>query len=244
MASGHRGSTVARQACAVCSPSICRAHHSAARSKRPTQTTADGRQGSPLWPMRCSIPNSRRWGRDFRALQERLWSDQWRYVRASRRFSGKTRSLPAGASAHASTIAETAEGVVAAWFGGPREGHPDVGIRLARKAAAQWSAPVEVARGADRRGRPQPRWNPVLHQAVRGPLLLFYKVGPSPRRWWDMLSTSAGGGRTWGAARRLPRSPRPDQEQTGRTWRRFPALSVQHRASGLAHSSRAHCGPV
>ena len=38
-----------------------------------------------------------------------------------------------------------------------------------------------------------------------GPLLLFYKVGPSPRRWWGMLSTSADGGRTWGAARRLPR---------------------------------------
>ena len=45
----------------------------------------------------------------------------------------------------------------------------------------------------------------MLHQAADGPLLLFYKVGPSPRRWWGMLSTSADGGRTWGAARRLPR---------------------------------------
>jgi predicted neuraminidase len=109
------------------------------------------------------------------------------------------------ASAHASTIAETAEGVVAAWFGGPREGHPDVGIWLARKAAGQWSTPVEVARGIDRRGRPQACWNPVLHQATGGPLLLFYKVGPSPRRWWGMLSASADGGRSWSAARRLPR---------------------------------------
>jgi predicted neuraminidase len=109
------------------------------------------------------------------------------------------------ASAHASTIAETPEGMVAAWFGGPREGNPGVGIWLARKADAQWSAPVELARGTDRRGRSQPCWNPVLHQATGGPLLLFYKVGPSPRRWWGMLSASTDGGRTWSAARRLPR---------------------------------------
>jgi predicted neuraminidase len=109
------------------------------------------------------------------------------------------------ASAHASTVAVTAEGVVAAWFGGPREGHPGIGSWLARKADAQWSAPVEVARGTDRRGWPQPCWNPVLHQATGGPLLLFYKVGPSPRRWWGMLSASTDGGRTWSAARRLPR---------------------------------------
>lgn len=109
------------------------------------------------------------------------------------------------ASAHASTIAETSEGVIAAWFGGPHEGHPEVGIWLARKADGQWSVPVEVARGADRRGRPQPCWNPVLHQAAGGPLLLFYKVGPSPRRWWGMLRTSSDGGHAWDAARRLPR---------------------------------------
>src|SRR5690606_13760586 len=69
----------------------------------------------------------------------------------------------------------------------------------------RWSEPLEVARGADRRGRAQACWNPVLHQTADGPLLLFYKVGPSPRRWWGMLSTSADGGRTWSAARRLPR---------------------------------------
>jgi predicted neuraminidase len=109
------------------------------------------------------------------------------------------------ASAHAPTIAETAEGLAAAWFGGSREGHPDVGIWLARKADARWSAPVEVARGTDQRGRPQPCWNPVLHQAAGGPLLLFYKVGPSPRRWWGMLSASVDGGRTWSTPRRLPR---------------------------------------
>ena len=113
--------------------------------------------------------------------------------------------LGSTAQAHASTIAETPEGLVAAWFGGPYEGHAQVGIWLAREVDGRWSAPVEVTRGADRFGRAQPCWNPVLHQAAAGPLLLFYKVGPSPRRWWGMLRTSTDGGRTWSAPRRLPR---------------------------------------
>jgi predicted neuraminidase len=107
--------------------------------------------------------------------------------------------------AHASTIAETPDGLVAAWFGGPYEGHPQVGIWLAREVAGRWSTPVEVTRGVDRLGRAQPCWNPVLHQAAAGPLLLFYKVGPSPRRWWGMLCASMDSGRTWSTPRRLPR---------------------------------------
>jgi predicted neuraminidase len=61
-----------------------------------------------------------------------------------------------------------------------------------------------VTRGADRFGRAQPCWNPVLHQAAAGPLLLFYKVGPSPRRWWGMLRTSSDARRTWSGPQRLP----------------------------------------
>ena len=109
------------------------------------------------------------------------------------------------ASAHASTIAEAGDALVAAWFGGPYEGHPEVGIWLARRQATQWSAPVEVARGRDRRGRPSPCWNPVLCQPRHGPLLLFYKVGPSPRRWRGMLARSTDGGCSWQADEPLPR---------------------------------------
>jgi predicted neuraminidase len=109
------------------------------------------------------------------------------------------------AAAHASTVVETPHGLVAAWFGGPHEGHPEVGIWLARREDGQWSAPVEVARGRDRGGRPSPCWNPVLFQPREGPLLLFYKVGPSPRRWWGMLARSTDGGRSWSAPGRLPR---------------------------------------
>ena len=45
----------------------------------------------------------------------------------------------------------------------------------------------------------------MLYRAAAGPLLLFYKVGPSPRRWWGMISTSADHGGTWSEPRRLPR---------------------------------------
>ncbi len=109
------------------------------------------------------------------------------------------------ASAHASTIAESRRGLVAAWFGGPFESHPEVGIWLARRDGDDWSAPRQIARGQDRRGRRSPCWNPVLFQPRGGPLLLFYKVGPSPRRWWGMMMRSNDGGRSWSAAERLPR---------------------------------------
>jgi predicted neuraminidase len=109
------------------------------------------------------------------------------------------------ASAHASTIAESNGALVAAWFGGPYEAHPEVGIWLTRREAQHWSAPVEIARGHDRRGRRSPCWNPVLFQPREGPLLLFYKVGQSPRRWWGMLTRSTDGGRRWSEPARLPR---------------------------------------
>src|SRR5678815_1809353 len=47
-------------------------------------------------------------------------------------------------------------------------------------------------------------WNPVLFQPKEGPLLLFYKVGPSPSEWWGMLETSTDDGKTWSAPKRLP----------------------------------------
>ena len=107
------------------------------------------------------------------------------------------------ASAHASTIVDTRDGLVAAWFGGTREGAADVGIWLSRRERGAWTAPIEIATGAQPDGARHPCWNPVL---VDGPgaLLLFYKVGPSPQTWWGMARTSRDGGRTWSEARRLP----------------------------------------
>jgi len=107
-------------------------------------------------------------------------------------------------SCHASTLVETKEGIVAAWFGGTREKNPDVGIWISRHDGKGWSAVAEVASGLQENGERFPCWNPVLFQPRRGPLLLFFKVGPSPSRWWGMLTTSTDGGRTWSKPRRLP----------------------------------------
>lgn len=107
-------------------------------------------------------------------------------------------------SCHASTIAETKSGLVAAWFGGTHERHPDVGIWVARHENGAWTPPVEVADGVGFATNRLPTWNPVLFQPRTGPLLLFYKVGPSPSTWWGMLMTSADEGKTWSAPRRLP----------------------------------------
>jgi predicted neuraminidase len=108
------------------------------------------------------------------------------------------------AQCHASTVVETGIGLVAAWFGGTAEGDPDVGIWLSRKVAHRWSAPVEVAKGISADGAAEPCWNPVLFRPTGGPLLLFYKVGPSPARWRGMMARSADDGRTWAAPAPLP----------------------------------------
>ncbi len=109
------------------------------------------------------------------------------------------------ASCHASTIAETQNGLIAAWFGGTAEGKPDVGIWVSRQRGGHWNAPVEVADGRQADGTRWPCWNPVLFQPRTGPLLLFYKVGPAPwTEWWGMLIESKDGGKTWSTPRRLP----------------------------------------
>lgn len=108
-------------------------------------------------------------------------------------------------SCHASTIVETAKGeMVAAWFGGTAEKNPDVGIWVARLENGKWTPGVEVANGVQGDGARHPTWNPVLFQPRGGELMLFYKVGPTPQTWWGELRTSKDGGRTWGAAQRLP----------------------------------------
>ncbi len=120
-------------------------------------------------------------------------------------FIYKKASYP---SCHASTIVETAQGgIVAAWFGGTAEKNPDVGIWVSHYDTAKktWTPGGEVANGVQSATKRHPTWNPVLFQPrSKAPLMLFYKVGPSPQTWWGELRTSTDGGKTWGAARRLP----------------------------------------
>ncbi|MFM6948820.1 MAG: exo-alpha-sialidase [Aquirufa sp.] len=107
-------------------------------------------------------------------------------------------------SCHASTIEETPTGLVAAWFGGTEERHKDVGIWVSRMEGGKWTAPVEVANGVQNKDIRYPTWNPVLFQMPQGELLLFYKVGPTPRDWWGMMRRSNDGGKTWSNAEVLP----------------------------------------
>lgn len=106
-------------------------------------------------------------------------------------------------SCHASTIVESKLGLVAAWFGGTAEGRPDVGVWVSRHDGQVWSAPVEVANGKHDDGQQYPCWNPVLFDSPEG-LALYYKVGPSPSRWWGVVKHSRDGGKTWSTAEKLP----------------------------------------
>lgn len=107
-------------------------------------------------------------------------------------------------SCHAATIAETPKGIVAAWFGGTREGAHDVGIWLSRLVNHQWTPPVEVANGVLSDSVRWACWNPVLYQVSNGPLLLFYKIGPKPSSWKGWMKTSEDNGVTWSNATPLP----------------------------------------
>lgn len=107
--------------------------------------------------------------------------------------------------AHASTLVQTSGGrVMAAWFGGTHERHPDVCIYGAFLDADGWTRPRKLADGVQADGRRWPTWNPVLFQAPDGALILYYKVGPNPREWWGLQIRSDDGGETWSAPERLP----------------------------------------
>lgn len=112
-------------------------------------------------------------------------------------------------SCHASTLTESDHGIVAAWFGGTYEKHPDVAIWVSRRINNAWSPPVEVANGIVSPTERHPTWNPVLFQPKsrnggNAPLVLFYKVGPSPETWWGMMTKSSDGGANWSKPARLP----------------------------------------
>ncbi|MDZ4659568.1 MAG: sialidase family protein [Bythopirellula sp.] len=119
----------------------------------------------------------------------------------SAEFIYETAAFP---SCHAATLAESKDGLLAAWFGGTHERHPDVGIWISHYKDGSWTAPVEVANGVESSEVRYPTWNPVLFQPQSGPLMLFYKVGPSPSEWWGMVMTSDDGGHTWSKPTRLP----------------------------------------
>jgi len=106
-------------------------------------------------------------------------------------------------SCHASTITETSEGLIAAWFGGTEERAINVCIYCSSNLKGKWSKPVLVADGVQE-GKRYPCWNPVLFTKDNGEIILFYKVGPNPQSWWGLYKTSKDNGRTWSVATKIP----------------------------------------
>jgi len=108
-------------------------------------------------------------------------------------------------SAHSATLVELENGeLLCSFFGGTKERHPDVEIKLSRKKpGGTWSAPRSIADGVQEDGERLPTWNPVLFQNSKDTLTLYYKIGPSPSTWWGMQKISTDGGHTWSQARRL-----------------------------------------
>jgi len=101
---------------------------------------------------------------------------------------------------HASTLVELKNGdILAAWFGGTKEGAPDVKIYGARLHAGAWSAPFELARA-----EAVACWNPVLFHTRDGRLWLYYKLGTRPSTWTGARKVSTDEGLTWSAAEPLP----------------------------------------
>lgn len=118
-------------------------------------------------------------------------------------------------SHHASTVVQMPDGsILAAWFGGTREGHEDVGIWFSRKKEGAWSTPRCIV-------QPQGEacWNPVLflpdthrlNPELYGSgankvtmdetgfprLLLYYRTGVSAKAWTTWVKESTDGGETW-----------------------------------------------
>lgn len=103
---------------------------------------------------------------------------------------------------HAATLAENPDGtLVAAWFGGTREGNPDVAIWSSRRVQGSWTAPVVAADAVE---ADTPCWNPVLFAMEPGCMTLFYKTGKTIGTWQGERVDSTDGGATWQNRHLLP----------------------------------------
>lgn len=105
---------------------------------------------------------------------------------------------------HAATIAETPEGLIAAWFGGTKEGNKDVCIWTSHYKKNQWTVPEKVADGVMNDSIRYACYNPVLFYAPNKELLLFYKIGPNVAGWTGWMKRSKDNGKTWSKREALP----------------------------------------
>ena len=105
---------------------------------------------------------------------------------------------------HAATIAETPDGLIAAWFGGTKEGNKDVCIWTSKRLSNKWTVPQKVAEGIINDTLRYACYNPVLFYAPNKELLLFYKIGPNVAGWTGWMMHSRDNGKTWSRREALP----------------------------------------
>ena len=128
-------------------------------------------------------------------------NNRWKQGILTDEFIYEKASFP---QAHSATIAETPEGLIAAWFGGTREGNKDVCIWTSHLKEGKWTAPVMVADGVLNDTLRYACYNPVLYQVPNGELILFYKIGPNVAGWTGWLKRSKDNGHSWSEREALP----------------------------------------
>ncbi|EUC54866.1 dimeric dihydrodiol dehydrogenase, putative [Rhizoctonia solani AG-3 Rhs1AP] len=131
---------------------------------------------------------------------------------------------------HASTLVVVRDHVLAAWFGGEKEGLPDVKIWLSKRSrSGEWSQPrvVAVEDGVT-------HWSPVLFtpDPIKAPdrVILFYKTGTPIPRWKTWKIESTDGGVTWSPRQELVSG----DESGGRGPVKNPVLANGDWASGAS----------
>jgi predicted neuraminidase len=108
---------------------------------------------------------------------------------------------------HSSCIIETSPGhLCAAWKAKSGQGFSNrdlkggsFGAWVSLYDGASWSEAIEVAHSED-----AIVWTPILCKLSSQEILLFYRIGPSPRQVVSYLMRSFDGGKTWSDAEILP----------------------------------------
>ena len=148
-------------------------------------------------------------------------------------------------SCHASTIVQLPCGdMLAAYFAGTYEGHPDVCIYMSRRRAGhtewdrpqllvsgirtEWTEsafayddpapeanPADVSDFVKNTRKRKPCYNPVLYIAPGGDLVLDYKLGAFVQDWTGWEVRSTDGGYNWTQPRPLQTDPALHQVQLG-----------------------------
>ncbi|MFT3935712.1 MAG: exo-alpha-sialidase [Chitinophagaceae bacterium] len=137
----------------------------------------------------------------FLIIANSFAQDRWKKGVVVDEFIFEQASFP---QSHASTIAETPKGLIAAWFGGTKEGFKDVCIWTSHLVNGKWTAPEKAAEGIINDTLRYACYNPVLYQVPNGDLLLFYKIGPNVAGWTGWMMRSKDNGYTWSAREALP----------------------------------------